>query len=495
MTVTDPAVRAPFVRLTDIHKTYGAVRALAGVDLDIGRGECVGIAGHNGAGKSTLMQILAGNVVPTSGTLSVDGTDEAGRYSVARADALGLRCVFQELSLCANLSVLENTRVRNGWIRGFGWRVRAATLIRETLDDIFPGNTISPHDLVSDLALGERQMVEIATVFASGETPPALVILDEPTSSLDQSVAAQLLAFVRRFVEQGGSIVLISHILGEILTTCDRVVVMSDGQVRETRPAAAFDRHSLVAAMGHVHREGGAKADAGDGRIDLGGRPLVVARPPRQTGKLGLEARRGEIVGLAGLAGHGQTSLLVLIQRAAGMRSRYATLSGKVAFVAGDRQSDGVFPLWSIGENVTVRAMSALSRFGFVDKGRERAMEAEWRRRMSIRTPDMGDNILTLSGGNQQKALFARALASDADIVLMDDPMRGVDIGTKQEVYEIVRAEAAKGRTFLWYTTEFDELALCDRTYVFRSGRIVAEIGAGDLSEARILQSSFDEAA
>ncbi len=136
-----------------------------------------------------------------------------------------------------------------------------------------------------------------------------------------------------------------------------------------------------------------------------------------------------------------------------------------------------------------------MSRFGLIDARAERAMEEEWKARIAIRTPDMANGILTLSGGNQQKALFARALASDAEIVLMDDPMRGVDIGTKQEVYALIRAEAAKGRTFLWYTTEFDELRACDHVYVFRSGRIVADMARSELSEARVLQSSFEESA
>ncbi|WP_244492458.1 ATP-binding cassette domain-containing protein [Aureimonas sp. AU22] len=485
----------PLVDLQGVTKAYGAVRALGGVDFAIAAGECVGLAGHNGAGKSTLMQVLAGNVRPDTGTLSVAGSDETGRYSVERAGRLGVRCVFQELSLCPNLTVAENARVRHAFLRGFGWRARAATLITGQLDAIFPGHGIRPGDLVSDLALGQRQMVEIATVFAAGETPLSLVILDEPTSSLDAQVAGQLLAHVRRFVAEGGSVVLISHILGEILDTCDRITVMSDGRVVADRPASEFTRHSLVEAMGHVAHTDDTGSEP-ETAAERSGTPVVAAAaPPRQGNGRRVEARRGEIIGLGGLAGHGQTALLVLLQNASRGRSRFAELHGRTAFVAGDRQSDGVFPLWSIGGNVTVRSLSALSRFGLIDARAERAMEDAWKARIAIRTPDMGNGILTLSGGNQQKALFARALASDAEIVLMDDPMRGVDIGTKQEVYALIRAEAAKGRTFLWYTTEFDELRACDHVYVFRSGRIVADMARSELSEARVLQSSFEESA
>jgi len=206
-----------------------------------------------------------------------------------------------------------------------------------------------------------------------------------------------------------------------------------------------------------------------------------------------LVAREGEVIGLAGLSGHGQTKLLRAIfertRRAGGIETH-----GPIAFVAGDRQIDGVFPLWSIADNITIRSLKRLGWGGVIRAGQARDLAEEWRKRMSIRTPSMEQGILSLSGGNQQKALFARALASDAKIILMDDPMRGVDIATKLEVYGIIADEARMGRTFLWYTTEMDELAHCDRTYVFRNGVIVAELARGELTEALVIQSSFHEA-
>ncbi|WP_181701618.1 sugar ABC transporter ATP-binding protein [Chthonobacter albigriseus] len=476
------------VRLSHVERSFGAVRALAGVDLDVVAGECLGLVGHNGAGKSTLMQILAGTLQPGSGSLVVHGRDLTAAYSVGVAQANGVRCVFQELSLCPNLSVAENARILHPSIRGFGWRRRAGALIVGKLDEIFPGHGITAGDIVGDLSLGRRQMVEIARAFSVSDGRLDLVILDEPTSSLDSIVSAQLLAFVRRFISAGGSVILISHLLNEILSTADRVVVMRDGRVVDARPAAAHSHGSLVAAMGSVAVE--EKHGAGGASKRGSGTPIVEIRPERQRDSRRLTVHRGEIVGLAGLAGHGQTATLRAIFRAA--RGGSNAVQGSVAFVAGDRQTDGVFPLWSIAENAIISSGARLARFGVINRAGEAALAAAWKQKIGIRTPDLANPILSLSGGNQQKVLFARALGSEAEIVLMDDPMRGVDIGTKQEVYAIVKAEAERGRSFVWYTTELDELKHCDHVYVFRSGAVVADLSRAELTEEKVLQSSFE---
>jgi ribose transport system ATP-binding protein len=555
--LTMPDGSPSIVTINGVEKSFGAVRALAGVDFVVGPGECVGLVGHNGAGKSTLMNILAGTLSPDTGEIIIGGASQRN-FSVVLAHKLGIRCVFQELSLCPNLTVAENTRVLHPPIAGFGWRARAGRLISNQLDEIFPEHGITTDAVVGDLPIGKRQMIEVARAFTITDSPLRLVILDEPTSSLDSHRASQLLSYVRRVIGQGASCILISHLLGEILEHSDRVVVMRDGKVVAADRASGFTRDKLVAAMGATVAKTRSTEATGARR---GSTPIrVQARPVTQTDSLDLVAHEGEIVGLAGLAGHGQTELLLSIFRAStrgrrflrrdsrnilltaqdrlaselrstvpgapglpdvasrslddgaksGVRARSPArnasrsdagrrslirVTDPVALIAGDRQSDGVFPLWSIAENIGIRSIAALRKGVLLSPERETEFAERWQQRIKIRTPDLRNNILSLSGGNQQKALFARALGSEAKILLMDDPMRGVDVGTKVEVYELIRSEATAGRTFLWYTTEIEELENCDHVYVFRNGRIVADLRRDELSEERVIQSSFEEAA
>ncbi len=463
--------------------TFGAVKALDGADLVIHGGECVGLVGHNGAGKSTIVNVINGSLNPHAGEVSYGGA--TAQHGISTARAKGVRCVFQELSLCPNLTVSENARVMHAELAGWNWRTRAVALVKQQLGEIFPGHGIDCDSTIDDLSIAERQMVEIAISFAGLNEKPKLVILDEPTSSLDAGLAAQLMAYIRKFVGEGGSVLLISHILGEILSTSDRIVVMKDGRVVADRSASEFSTRSLVEAMGNVVREQEwlRAADKRDGAP-------VLAMPPRRGHGLAFQAHRGEMIGLAGLGGHGQTETLLDLYLSRNS-NWWPARRKEIAFVAGDRSLNGIFPLWSILNNLSIASLGDISSRSIVDHDREGVLGNGWKKRIEIRTPDMENRILSLSGGNQQKVLFARALATTARIVLMDDPMRGVDVGTKQEVYDILRSEAATGRTFIWYSTEMDEIRLCDRVYVFREGAVVAELAGDAITEKNILEASF----
>lgn len=470
------------IALEGIGKTFGRVKALSDVRFEIRSGECVGIAGHNGAGKSTLMAVLTGVFQADAGTMTIEGR-QVTDYDPNAARVVGVRCVFQELSLCANLSVAENMPILHPELRGHDWRRRATRLMLEQLDAIFPGHGLKGHELIADLTLTQRQMVEIARAFTVVSDPVKLVILDEPTSSLDAHTAAQLLAFVGKAGERGIATILISHMLGEIVHAAHRVLVMRDGRVAAVLPREAITHDAIVAAMGQELDAAvvqTTRRETGNGNGDARARPAYQWTLGRNASAR-IEAPRGEIIGFAGLAGQGQSeALLAIYESATKTRER-------VAFVAGDRARDGVFPLWSIAQNLDIRWL--------LDGRRKRraagALTTTWTERIGIRGAPSGAGILSLSGGNQQKVLFARALASDAQLILMDDPTRGVDIGTKRELYRLVREEAARGRTFIWYTTENDEFAHCDRTYVFRAGRVTRLLHAHECNEQSLLAASF----
>ena len=462
---------APIVSLDNAAKHFGPVKALDGVSLVVTPGDCIGLVGHNGAGKSTLVNLINGALAPSSGSVGFSGGTSANEA--------GVGSVFQELSLCPNLTVAENLRISHTALKGPGWRRHARAEILQSLDTIFPGHGIDPMSEVDTLSIAERQMVEIAIGFAPRGMAARLVILDEPTSSLDAGIADQLLEHIKQFCAKGGAVVFISHMMGEVFEVASRIVVLKDGRIVAERDAADFTRQGLVDAMGHVTAEA---ADTAGTRQEFG--PEVVRT------EQGLTARKGEIVGLSGLAGHGQAAALARLYLSRSSAFRPGT-SPEVVFVAGDRPRDGVLPLWSILRNISISVLGQGARHGLVDRDAEARIADQWKTRIGIRTDDVTNPILSLSGGNQQKVLFARALASPAPVVIMDDPMRGVDVGTKQDVYAMIRAEAARGRTFLWYSTETEEVCQCDRVFVFRDHEISAELTGADITEEKILEASF----
>lgn len=480
------------VELRELDKYFIHSHALNKLSLSIHEGESLGIVGHNGAGKSTLVNILTGTYLPSAGEMRVDGKVIDATYSVVGANALGIRVVFQELSLCPNLSIVENMRVFHPSLGGFGWQRRLSEMILDTMDRIFPDHGIRATDRVASLSLGKRQMVEIAKAFSTSEQPLRLIILDEPTSALDHHSSQQLITYINSL--RGGtlSVIYISHLLDEVLSCTDRIAVLRDGRnlgVLETKDAS---RQRIIELMGEAKT---VKTEQQGGTIGAAARgarsheaPLIV-EPIKSDGELKVRVHEGEIVGLTGLAGHGQTQLLLELFDY--RRNRDYRVRGPATFIPGDRQSDGIFPVWSIAKNLTVQVYQRLRRLLLIDPRREAEVADRWKAIIDIKTDSVARGILSLSGGNQQKVLFARCLESNSPLVLMDDPTRGVDVATKGELYRLIIEESRKGRSFVWYTTEMDELAYCDRIYVFKAGRILAELAGEEATEEAVLKSSF----
>lgn len=384
----------------------------------------------------------------------------------------------------------ENIRVFHPAFHGWGWKRRAAKAIISILDRIFPGHGIKASDQVGNLTLGQRQTLEIAKAFVIGPdgAPLRLLILDEPTSALDYHTAKQFLDYLKQAKGENTAFIYISHMLDEVLACSDRILVMKDGKIAGETGCESVTRDNLIELMG------GAKAASEFRRkehddVALSDSAEALIDPGKTDNEVRVSLRKGEIIGLAGLAGHGQTDLLVsLFARESDPGYK---VNGKITFIPGDRQRDGVFPLWSIIKNLTLQSYERLRSHRLISPAMELDMAERWRHKIDIKAGSLGDNILSLSGGNQQKVLFGRCLDSDSSVILMDDPTRGVDVATKEVIYHLIFAESAKGRGFLWYTTEMDELKYCDRVYVFKAGRILSEMPGAEATEEAILKASF----
>lgn len=479
----------PTIVAHSVTKSYGKTHALRGVDLELGHGEILGLVGHNGAGKSTLMRVVAGIEQPDNGTVSVRDQDSHRQWNAESASRFGVRMVYQELALCDDLTVSETAALSDPRPAGvWGWRSRAERRISEALDTVFPSHGISVLRRAGELAMAERQMVEIARALCTDNL--TLVILDEPTESLGSDATTQLYSHLRQLKERGVSILLISHRMQEVIANSDRIAVMKDGAVVEIFDALSTSETELLIAMGGEVRAETEQAPSPT--QDQASRDRVPASVKvKASSGIAFEARPGELIGLAGLAGQGQEQLLTRLWRA-GALNRSITVPSRRAYVPGDRQTSGIFPLWSVAENLTISALRGLGRFGFVGNRAKRELAAKWIDALKVRG-DASTPITSLSGGNQQKVLVARAFASDAELVLLDDPFRGVDVATKNELYSLMKAEVASGRCIVWYSTENSEMAHCDRVYVFRANAIISELSGPSNTEERIIADSFDE--
>lgn len=487
---TRPLASDPILTARGVSKTYGSTRALVRVDLTVHSGEVLGLIGHNGAGKSTLMRLLGGGEAPDEGAVVLHNRAVTGGTAGRDRAFRRVRMAYQETSLCPELTVAENIALSSRWcFPRTRWRRAAAAAVRERLDEVFPRHGIAPTDRVEDLSLAQRQMVEIAR--ASLVDGLEVLMLDEPSESLDPSAARSLYAYVRGCAARGIPTLLISHRIREVLSVADRVVVMRDGKVVADRPCGELDEETLVSLMG-----GRIAVATGEEKRAIHGRSaeehVVAELKSARGGRLhdvSLYVRRGEVVGLAGLVGQGQQDVLELLWRPVRSDTK---VTGSRAYASGDRQRSAVLPLWSVSDNLIVSAMRGMARYGISQFGKEREVVGNWVRRLNIiGKPDAP--MVDLSGGNQQKVIVARAFASNAELILLDDPFRGVDVLTKTDLYELIRHEAQNGRSIVWYSSENVEMTHCDRVYVFRSGRITSELVGDAISEEAIIAHSFGD--
>jgi ribose transport system ATP-binding protein len=491
-----PATAMPAIRLQGIGKSFGLTRANDEVHLAIAPGEIVGLVGANGAGKSTLMRVICGLLRPDEGSLEIGGEPvQFESYSPTGALAHGIRIVHQELSLCGNLTVSENFMLEEPagpLTPAPGWRSWFREHARQETEEIFPGIRFDLDAPLDNLQIGQRQIVEISRAAATENL--RLLILDEPTSSLDAERSANLRDWVRRRAAEGVAFIFISHKLHEIIDIAHRVVVMRNGRVVWDGPAMQTSVSALVEKMGGrpplltLSSTPARSARAGTA-------PLVTISREANGADQELTFGAGEIIGLAGLDGNGQRPFLHALRRAGRRRTAGDGVAVAVdpGFVSGDRRGEGVFPLWSVLENIVIGASVNRGLLDRVSAREERRAVEPWLNRLRIAEARLGSNILDLSGGNQQKALAARALMRGSRVVLLDDPTRGVDVEAKQEFYRLVREIAEEGVLVIWYTTEDAELLECSRVLVFREGRIVRQLEGTEITEEAIIACSFSE--
>jgi len=492
----------------DLDKSYGGVVALSGADLTIRAGSVHALLGENGAGKSTLVKIIAGALAPDSGTVELDG--RAVRFSsTAEAVRAGVAVVSQELNLFPDLDVLANLYPMRELKRGpFVNRAAMAAQATPVLAEL--GLDVALHAPVAELSLAERQLLEIAKALL---TSPRVLILDEPTSALGATSTSMLLDTLRVLRDRQVGVVFVSHILEDVMALCDEITVLRDGRVAmSARPRAELTVPAIVAAMlGEGHEEvpadetlrarvAAAVEVEGGGGLELRG-----AAVDGRLEALDLTVARGEIVGLAGVAGAGHHVVLELIS---GLRRpdrgsvvlpsgapvpaglRRAIRAG-VALVTGDRRRLGLMldkPIWeNIGQ---IRSVGLAADGPFVRSGVLRRRASDQVRALRIRSRSVDQPAGSLSGGNQQKVVFAKWLDAAPSIVVLDDPTRGVDVGAKAEMHALIRSTAEAGAPVVICSTDIDELAaLCDRVVVLHQGRVSAVLAGGALRTHAILEA------
>jgi simple sugar transport system ATP-binding protein/ribose transport system ATP-binding protein len=500
MSETATAADTSFVELRGVSKRFGGVHALTDIDLTIATGSIHALVGENGAGKSTLGKIIAGVHTPDDGELLVEG--RTVHYHSAR-DALagGITLIAQEPTLVPHRSVLENVflgveEATAGLVDRRRLSARYEALTRES------GIDLPPRKLARTLRIADQQKVEILRAIARRAR---FVIMDEPTSALTRDEAERLFGLVRQLKRSGTTIVYITHFLAEVLALADTVTVLRDGRHVRTSAAASETPESLVTAM--LGRRIGLTFPAkqpppGDAPVVLSVRDL--ANPPTVHG-VSFEIRAGEIVGLAGLIGSGRSEVARAIFAAdprrgsvevAGeplrARSPRQAINQGVVMLPEDRKGQGLLMLRSVVENITLPHLEQVSRGGLLLRRSERRSAGTLISRLDVRTKSPRASVDTLSGGNQQKVLFARWLFHRPVVFLADEPTRGVDVGAKSAIYELIKSLAGEGLGVLLISSEHEEvLGLAHRVLVMSGGRIAAELDQETMSEDAVLQAAF----
>jgi len=474
----------PLLELRDIRKSYPGVRALAGIDLTVEAGEVRALLGQNGAGKSTLMKIIAGAETPDSGSMRISG-EPVPFGSPARAREHGIGIVFQELSLIPPISIGENVMLGRWVSHGGMVDVRATEEAAATFLERV-GLQLDPHTRTDRLGPAERQLVEIAKALSA---ECKVLLLDEPTASLSDPEARRLFDVIRDLTAQGVAVLYVSHRLPEVLEVCDRVTVLRDGEHVGDLEMGEADEAELARRMvgtavdfvrphEHTFHSGG----------DVVIRATGLGNPPRLQ-PVDLEIHAGEVVAVFGLVGAGRTRLartlfglepatvgtLKLSGRPVRFTSPQQAIEAKVGYVGEDRAA-GLVPRMSVAQNIVLASLARLGSALLFDRRGERRLGARYVAELNIRTPSVDRAVGTLSGGNQQKVVLARWLCTGARFLILDDPVRGVDVGAKEEVFRLVRELAAGGAAVLYLTSELREArALGDRLLVMSKGRVVAE--------------------
>ena len=493
---------SPLIEISNVSKAYGGVRALDDVSLTIEQGEVHALCGENGAGKSTLNKILAGVVQSDSGSVSLLGEDVAPR-TVREAEGLGVTMIHQELVAFPHLAAPDNIFIGHEPTKLAGLMLDRARMDRESADLIARlKEEISLKTKLEDLSTAARQMVGIARALAQD---CKLLIMDEPTASLSSRETEVLFQVVSDLKASGISVLYVSHRLAEVFQIADRVTVLKDGRFVSTTPISDLTQNDLIKLM--VGREGGdfvyAEGHVGEPRLVVEGLSLEGSYQD-----VSLEVRAGEIVALAGLIGAGRSEVAQAIFGVDRATSGKVTVDGRqlslaspeeakragVALIPEDRQHQGLVLQAPISENISLASLKSISRVGLIDNRAEESIADTQIGALAIKVGSREDPAQSLSGGNQQKVLVAKWLATSPGVLIVDEPTRGVDVGAKAEIHRLIRKLADEGAAVLVISSELPEvLALADRVIVMREGRVSGELSRENANEESVLALALPE--